>query len=72
MHGPVFYINPEFKTCGDGIWERKNKTCTKEDSGQGFTFKNAHVYGEVYKLKNNNGKPKHVYYFMNEVYWRSW
>ena len=25
VHGPVFYINLEFETCGAGIWEKKNK-----------------------------------------------
>ena len=23
VHGPVFYINLEFETCGAGIWEKK-------------------------------------------------
>ena len=23
VHGPIFYINLEFETCGAGIWEKK-------------------------------------------------
>ena len=37
VHGPVFYINLEFETCGAGIWEKKLNLGPSNKYNQGYT-----------------------------------